>query len=219
MTGDEFIPEVLTEESLASGLSVLSALDSDLARVVERCGAPPLWKREAGFHTLVYIMLEQQVSLASAKAVYDRLLAIASPLAPSKLLELDDTLLKSVGFSRQKIAYTRGLARAIVAGELDLSALETMDDLTARAELVKLKGIGSWTADIYLLRALLRPDVWPAGDLALAVAAQKIKRLNARPTPDELDDLSHAWRPWRAVAARVLWQDYLCDRAPIMNQH
>ena len=210
MTRNEIIQGVLTEETLARGLSFLSAADSDLARVVERCGAPPLWKRAAGFQTLVYIMLEQQVSLASAKAVYERLLAISTPLAPAKLLELDDALLKSIGFSRQKIAYTKGLARAIVEGDLDLNAIELMDDAAARAELVKFKGIGSWTADIYLLRALLRPDVWPAGDLALAVAAQRIKRLNARPTPDELNAMSESWRPWRAVAARILWQDYLC---------
>jgi DNA-3-methyladenine glycosylase II len=210
MTRNKNFPAALTEETLARGLSFLAAADADLARVLERCGEPPLWKREAGFQTLVYIMLEQQVSLASAKAVYERLLALASPLAPARLLELDDAALKGIGFSRQKIAYTKGLARALVEGELDLDALELMDDEAARRELVKLKGIGSWTADIYLLRALLRPDVWPAGDLALAVAAQRIKRLPARPTPEELNHLSEAWRPWRAVAARVLWQDYLC---------
>jgi DNA-3-methyladenine glycosylase II len=211
MTKDENFTAALTEETLARGLSLLAAADADLARVLERCGAPPLWKREAGFQTLVYIMLEQQVSLASAKAVYERLLALASPLAPARLLELDDAALKGIGFSRQKIAYTKGLARALVEGELDLDALELMDDEAARRELVKLKGIGSWTADIYLLRALLRPDVWPAGDLALAVAAQRIKGLPARPTPAELNHLSEAWRPWRAVAARLLWQYYLCE--------
>lgn len=210
MTKNQNAPAALTEETLARGLSFLAAADADLARVLERCGAPPLWKREAGFETLVYIMLEQQVSLASAKAVYERLLALAAPLTPARLLELDDAALKGIGFSRQKIAYTKGLARAMVEGELNLDALEVMDDEAARRELVKLKGIGSWTADIYLLRALLRPDVWPAGDLALAVAAQRIKRLPARPTPEELNQLSEAWRPWRAVAARVLWQDYLC---------
>ncbi|HEY0546167.1 MAG TPA: hypothetical protein VGC91_12375 [Pyrinomonadaceae bacterium] len=211
MTKEQDTPASLTEETLARGLSLLAAADADLARVLERCGAPPLWKREAGFETLVYIMLEQQVSLASAKAVYDRLLALASPLTPERLLALDDAKLKSIGFSRQKIAYTKGLARAMVAGELDLHALELMDDEAARGELIKLKGIGAWTADIYLLRALLRADVWPAGDLALAVAAQEIKNLPARPTPEELNNLSEAWRPWRAVAARVLWQYYLCE--------
>ncbi|MBV9211405.1 MAG: DNA-3-methyladenine glycosylase 2 family protein [Acidobacteria bacterium] len=204
---------VLTKASLARGLAQLSAEDKDLARVLERCGEPPLWEREAGFETLVYIMLEQQVSLASAKAVYERLLAQAAPLTPARLLELDDARLKSIGFSRQKIAYTKGLARAIEAGELDLAALELMSDEAARAELIKLKGIGAWTADIYLLRALLRADVWPSGDLALAVAAHEVKRLTARPTHEELNRLAEAWRPWRAVAARVLWQHYLCKPA------
>jgi len=168
-----------------------------------------MWAREPGFPTLLHIILEQQVSLASAKAAYNRLLAAVSLLTPDRFLELDDAALKAIGFSRQKTAYGRDLALAIIEGRLDLDALEVMDDATARSELIKIKGIGLWTADIYLLMALRRPDIWPRGDLALAVAVQQVKRLPACPTSDELDELGAAWRPWRAVAARLLWHHYL----------
>jgi DNA-3-methyladenine glycosylase II len=138
--------------------------------------------------------------------------AAASPLTPARFLELDDATLKAIGFSRQKTAYGRHLAQSIVNGHFRLAALNRMDDATARAELLKLNGVGPWTADIYLLMALRRPDVWPSGDLALALAVQRVKRLPSRPTPDELDAIGAAWRPWRAVAARVLWHYYLSQR-------
>jgi DNA-3-methyladenine glycosylase II len=199
----------LTEASLSRGLSHLASVDADLKRILEEHGRPPIWEREQGFATLVLIMLEQQVSLASARAAYDRLLIHASPLTPESFLALDDATLKRAGFSRQKITYAWHLAQLILEGELNLSALARMGDDEARAQLLRVKGIGPWTAEIYLLRALLRPDAWPAGDLALAIAAQQVKRLPARPTPNELDELSLAWKPWRAVAARLLWHYYL----------
>lgn len=170
-----------------------------------------MWARESGFSTLLHVILEQQVSLASAKAAHNKLLEVASPLTPQRFLRLDDTALKAAGFSRQKTLYGRELARSIVEGLLDLDALSSMDDAAVRSELVKIKGIGRWTADIYLLMVLRRPDIWPAGDLALAVAAQKLKRLRNRPTSEELDEMSAAWKPWRAVAARILWHYYLSD--------
>jgi DNA-3-methyladenine glycosylase II len=171
-----------------------------------------MWNRRPGFSTLLHIILEQQVSLASARAAFDRLRAAASPLTPARFLEFDDAQLKAIGFSRQKTAYGRHLAQSLMEGHFKLTALKKMDDATARAELLKLKGIGPWTADIYLLMALRRPDVWPSGDLALAVAVQKVHRLPARPTPDELEEVGAAWRPWRAIAARVLWHYYLSDQ-------
>ena len=202
----------LTHETFAQGLHALSDEDPDLAAILTRFGPPPMWKREPGFPTLIYIILEQQVSLASAKAAYDRLLEAASPLTPARFLEQDDATLKTIGFSRQKTGYGRHLARAILGGCLDLTALPTMDDTTARSELVKIKGIGPWTADIYLLMALRRPDIWPSDDLALAAATQAVKRLASRPTPHELETLSMGWKPWRAVAARMLWHYYLSKR-------
>ncbi len=201
----------LTQKTLAHGLHILCNRDPDLAQIRTNFGPPPMWAREPGFPTLIHIILEQQVSLASARAAYERLLAAASPLTPARFLELDDAALKTIGFSRQKTTYGRELARAILDGHLDLAGLESLDDAAVRSELMAIKGIGPWTADIYLLMALRRPDVWPIGDLALANAAQRVKGLVSRPTPDELDGLGAGWRPWRAVAARLLWHYYLSD--------
>ncbi|HEX8473261.1 MAG TPA: hypothetical protein VF666_04455 [Pyrinomonadaceae bacterium] len=208
------VPEALTERQLARGLAYLAERDGDLAAILKQLGAPPLWERERGFPTLINIILEQQISLASAKAAFERLLAAASPLTPRRFLEFDDETLKRIGFSRQKTVYGRHLAEAIVDGRLDLEALDAMPDAEVKTELMKIKGIGAWTADIYLLRALLRPDAWPSGDLALAIALQEVKRLDVRPTPDALEALSTVWKPWRAVAARLLWHFYLCVPRP-----
>ena len=199
----------LTEEAFANGLHFLYDRDPDLADIMDKLGPPPIWAREPGFPTLIHIILEQQVSLASARAAYDRLLAEASPLTPARFLQLDDPTLKRIGFSRQKTKYGRELAGAILERRLNLVELETLDDEAVRSELMAIKGIGPWTADIYLLMALRRPDAWPSGDLALANAAQRVKQLASRPTPDELDALGTTWRPWRAVAARLLWHYYL----------
>ena len=203
----------LSDDGLERAVRLLSRRDGDLRSVVKRFGAPPMWARESGFSTLLHIILEQQVSLASARAAHNKLIEIASPLTPLTFLALDDSVLKAVGFSRQKTTYGRELARSIVEGLLDLDALSSMDDATVRSQLIKIKGIGRWTADIYLLMVLRRPDIWPTGDLALAVAAQKVKCLQTRPTPEELDEMSAAWKPWRAVAARILWHYYLSEVA------
>jgi DNA-3-methyladenine glycosylase II len=199
----------LTQRSLLRATRELAARDPDLAGVVETFGPPPLWAREPGFHTLIHIILEQQVSLASAKAAYDRLLVATGRLVPERFLALRNEELKTIGFSRQKTTYGRALAEAILDGRLDLALIETLDDAEAKTQLTAIKGIGSWTADIYLLMVLRRPDTWPSGDLALAVAVQRVKRLRKRPTPERLQKVGEAWRPWRAVAARILWHYYL----------
>jgi DNA-3-methyladenine glycosylase II len=205
----------LTDATLPAALAGLTSRDPRLARILADFGPPPLWDREPGFPTLLHIILEQQVSLASARAAYERLLAVAAPLTPERFLELDDVTLKAAGFSRQKTGYGRNLALAIFSGELALDGLDVLDDAAARAELIRVKGIGRWTADIYLLMALRRPDVWPAGDLALAVAAQQILALPSVPSPAELEAIGAAWRPWRAVAARLLWHFYLSRPAKV----
>ncbi|HJQ69181.1 MAG TPA: DNA-3-methyladenine glycosylase 2 family protein [Blastocatellia bacterium] len=202
----------LDEASLARGVRYLSKRDADLARIVKEFGPPPMWEREEGFHTLIHIILEQQVSLASARAAYNRLLEAVMPLTPAGFLKLDDASLKRIGFSRQKTDYGRALALAIRDDRLNLAALGARPDAEVKTELMKVKGIGHWTADIYLLMALRRPDIWPSGDLALAVAVERVKRLSARPTNEELTAISHGWRPWRAVAARLLWHFYLSSR-------
>ncbi len=201
--------EPLTEQTLRSGAQQLARCDPDLAAVIDRWGTPPLWAREPGFPTLVRIILEQQVSLASAGAAFEKLTAVCRPLTAHQFLTLDDLTLKSAGFSRQKSGYCRHLAQAISGGQLDLSALHHREDAAVHAALVGIKGIGPWTANIYLLMALRRPDVWPRGDLALAKAAQEVKRLPHLPTDAALEALSEQWRPWRAVAARLLWHHYL----------
>jgi DNA-3-methyladenine glycosylase II len=202
-------PKRLDYAMLARGVGALSKVDRDLARVVRAYGAPPTWEREPGFASLVLTILEQQVSLASARAAFDRLLALSPRLTPETLLALDDATLRTVGFSRQKTLYCKLAARSIIEGHLDLDALESFDDDAARASLVALKGVGPWTAEVYLLRCLARPDAWPSGDLALQIAAQEVKRLDSRPAAAGLDALAESWRPWRSVAARILWSHYL----------
>jgi len=202
----------LTNELLIHASNALAAQDPDLAAVIARFGYPPLWPREAGFPTLLKLILEQQVSLASAQAAYDRLLAVVDTLTPESLLALDDETLRAVGFSRQKARYARLLAEAVLNGSLDIDSLPELDDESVRVELQKITGIGPWTAEVYLLMVLLRPDVWPKGDVALATAAQQVKGLAVRPPQAELHDLAEQWRPWRAVAARLLWHFYLADK-------
>ena len=199
----------LTPKAFSQAIKHLCDSDPDLAQILTILEPPPFRTRKPGFASLMHIILEQQVSLSSAKASFDRLRRAASPLTPERFLKLGDARLKACGFSRQKTAYGRTLAKIIVDGHLKLSALETMDDQSVRSELLKIKGIGPWTANIYLLTVLRRPDIWPSEDLALAVAAHKLKRLKTRPTPKELESLSVGWKPWRAVAARLLWHYYI----------
>jgi DNA-3-methyladenine glycosylase II len=203
---------MLTEATLLPAVDHLTQTDRDLAQIVARFGPPPLWAREPGFPTLVLMILEQQVSLASARAAYDRLAAAVGEITPASVLQLDDATLRIVGFSRQKTAYTRHLAIAIEEGRFDPHALAALDDDDVRKSLIALKGIGPWTAEVYLLMALGRPDAWPHYDLGLLVAAQEIKALPQRPTPQELEMLAEPWRPYRAVAARILWHHYLSTR-------
>ena len=200
---------MITPAELSRIVEWLTGRDKSLASVVERYGMPPLWAREPGFPTLLHIILEQQVSLASARAAFDRARALARPFAPATFLALDDRQLRVAGFSRQKTQYCRNLAQAILDKELQLGKLADLDDDEVRRQLTAIKGIGAWTADIYLIMVLGRPDVWPLGDIALAQAARELKRLSARPSGVEMTSIGESWRPWRAVAARVLWHHYL----------
>ena len=204
--------KALTYPAYQRALALLAERDADLARAVSEAPDPPFWRRVPGFPTLILLILEQQVSIASALATYNRLAALVGDVNPTALLALDDQELRSVGFSRQKTRYARALAAAILEGRLDLQALAALSDEEARAVLVELPGIGPWTADTYLLSALRRPDVWPVGDRALQVAAAEVKRLPEVPGPAELLVLAEPWRPYRAVAARILWHHYLTIR-------
>ena len=202
----------LTQADLASAVDALARHDVDLAGIVARHGPPPLWNREPGFATLLHVILEQQVSLASAQAAFDRLSAAADPLTPGRFLELTDAELLTIGFSRQKARYGRALAEAIQTGALDLDALEALDDDAVHEALQSVPGIGPWTSTIYLLMVLLRPDLWPAGDIALAESVGEVKGLGRRPDAAEMATLGEVWRPWRSVAARLFWHDYLARR-------
>jgi DNA-3-methyladenine glycosylase II len=202
----------LTLGELAKAVDELAERDGDLGGIVARHGLPPLWNREPGFATLLHVILEQQVSLASAQAAFDRLRAVADPLTPARFLELTDAELLAIGFSRQKARYGRALAEAIRSEALDLDGLEALDDDAVHQALQSVPGIGPWTSTIYLLMVLLRPDLWPAGDIALAESVGEVKSLGRRPDPAEMATLGEAWRPWRSVAARLFWHDYLARR-------
>jgi len=206
------VPRALTEADLPDAVAWLAARDPALDAIQRRFGVPPLWNRAPGFPTLVHLILEQQVSLASARAAFDRLNDATGTLTPDTFLELDDAQLLAVGFSRQKARYARSLAAAIRDGRLDLDALGRAEDDEVDRRLTALPGIGPWTATIYRLMVLCRPDAWPAHDIALAQSLAEVRDLGARPTPDELDAAAEAWRPLRAVAARLLWHHYLSVR-------
>lgn len=202
----------LDEEKLLAACGSLAEHDEDLASIFQRFGKPPLWAREANFATLVHIILEQQVSISSAKSAFDKLVKYVKILTPESFIKLNDAELKAVGFSRQKTGYARGLAEAILNEKIDLKNLEILPDAAVKIELKNLKGIGDWTSDIYLLMALRRPDVMPKGDLALHVAWQKLKNLQSRPTSEEFLLIAEKWKPFRATAARLLWHFYLSRR-------
>ncbi len=202
----------LTAGGLVAAVDELAARDVDLAGIVARYGRPPLWDRPPGFATLVHLILEQQVSLASAQAAFDRLRLVADPLTPARFLGLTDQELLAIGFSRQKARYGRALAAAVEAGSLELDGLDVLDDESVHQALQAVPGIGPWTSTIYLLMVLGRPDVWPVGDIALATSVGELKGLARRPDQVEMAALGDAWRPWRSVAARLFWLDYLGRR-------
>ena len=204
--------ETLTRETIAKAATLLARRDKHLAKILERHGPPPLWKRPQGFPSLVRIILEQQVSLASAAAIYDRLATAIDPFRPTSFIAAGESHLRSLGVTRQKASYLVHLAEQISGNQVKLSALRRMNDEDAKTLLMNVKGIGSWSADIYMLMAMRRADIWPAGDLALATTLMELNKLKVRLKPEELTVFAERWRPYRAVAARMLWQHYLAKR-------
>jgi DNA-3-methyladenine glycosylase II len=199
----------LDEARLRDAVRELAAIDPDLAGIADRHGPPPLWARAPGFETLVRIVLEQQVSLASAEAAHGRLVRAAGAVEPEAIRAAGEPALRAAGLTRQKARYLVALADDVLEGRLDLDAIADAADDDARAGLTSALGIGRWTADIYLLMALGRPDVWPTGDLALAGAMRRAKGLDTLPTAEQQATITEPWRPWRAVGARLLWHAYL----------
>lgn len=202
----------LTKKSLALAARELAARDEMLSAIHAKYGDPPLWQRATGFATLVHIILEQQVSLKSAKSMLVRLERAIQPFTPERFIELGEMHLRGLGVTRQKSAYVIDLSASIVNGVLSFSKLARLSDDDARVALMRIKGIGAWSADVYLLMAMRRADIWPAGDLALAIAMKELLGLASRPGPVELEQWAEQWRPHRAVAARMLWQYYLGRR-------
>jgi len=197
-----------SRKTLEETLAELGRRDPDLARAHREAGLPALRKRAPGFAALLNIILSQQLSTASAEAIRRRLEALATPLSPESFLALDDARLRGIGFSRQKVLYGRGLAEALASGRLDLRHIHRLPDEEAIAAITALKGLGRWSAEIYLLFALRRPDIWPVDDLAVVVAVQRLKRLKERPDRKRMLAIAEPWRPWRSYAARLMWHYY-----------
>ena len=204
--------EIVTEKNIKSICKKLSKQDKYMARVFKTYGAPPLWNRDPTFATLIHIILEQQVSLASALSAFNKLKNKLGNITPEAVLNLTDAEMKACYFSRQKISYARDLAKAIQEGRLDLDSLNQLSNEDATDELKKIKGIGDWTAQVYLLMVMLRIDVMPRGDIALHAAYQKLMGLDKRPTSDEFINIAKKWKPYRSVAARLLWHFYLSTK-------
>ncbi|GJL66740.1 MAG: 3-methyladenine DNA glycosylase [Nitrospirales bacterium] len=190
----------------------MAEVDPDLGAVLGRLGEPPMWGRVPGFPALIQIILEQQVSLAAARTMYRRLTGHLGTMTPEAVYAIQVNGLRDFGLTRQKAGYCFGLAARILDGSLDLSSVANGPDDRGRQILLSIPGLGPWSVDIYYLMALRRPDVWPQGDLALAVALRDVKHLTDLPTKDEQQLLSSGWAPWRSVAARILWTHYLDAR-------
>ncbi|MBT8390428.1 MAG: DNA-3-methyladenine glycosylase 2 family protein [Ignavibacteriaceae bacterium] len=202
----------LNKENLKSAVKYLCKVDIDLASIYKTDGTPPLWARKPEFATLIKIILEQQVSLASAKAINDKLHKFIKPFTPEEFIDIKNSGLRKLGITRQKSSYIINLAEAVSNGEFNFVQLNKMNDDDAKHYLLKIKGVGSWSADIYLLMALQRPDIWPNGDIALAKAIKKVKRLKSIPENYKQNSIANKWKPYRAVAARMLWQHYIKNK-------
>jgi DNA-3-methyladenine glycosylase II len=203
-------PTTLTHENLAAAAQLLASRDRHLAAIYQLHGAPPMWARRPGFQTLLRIILEQQVSLISARAMFNRLKSNIDLFTAEGFIEFGEPNLRALGVTRQKAHYCVQVAHAFTDG--DLKKLAGLSDEEAHAALLRIKGVGPWTANIYLLMALKRPDIWPDGDIALASAAGRLRQMKTRPSFVQLARIAERWRPYRSVAARMLWQYYLAEQ-------
>jgi DNA-3-methyladenine glycosylase II len=190
----------------------LARRDRELESVIGQYGYPPMWTRPGTFQTLVLTILEQQVSLASAYAAFKKLRDRLGFVTPAKLLSLTDEELRACYFSRQKMVYARELANAIISRKLRLKKLATSSNEEIREELKKIKGIGDWTVDVYLMHALQRTDLFPLGDIALVNSLKTVKRLQPGISKEEMLAIAEPWRPYRTIAAMILWHAYIRER-------
>ena len=193
---------------LERGIAALIEADARFAPVVAETGCPPLRRSEAGYRGVMKIIAGQQVSKASAAAIWLRMEQALAPMEPVHVAGLGDAAFRAAGLSGPKIKAVKALTAAITEGDLDFAALEAKDDQAVCDSLCEVKGIGPWSAEVYLLSCLGRRDAWPGGDLALQIAAADAFGLNSRPDAKAMTAMAESWRPWRSVAARVLWAHY-----------
>lgn len=201
-----------TKDNFINICDQLSKKDKDLKKIIKLHGHPPMWTRPATFQTLILIILEQQVSLASAYAAFKKLKQKVGYITPAKILSLTDTELRACYFSRQKIIYARELAKTIQNKQINLKKLSLTADDAIRIELKRIKGIGDWSVDVYLMHALQRTDLFPLGDIALVNSLKETKQLHPKITKEEMLALAESWRPYRTIASIILWHAYIKKR-------
>lgn len=202
----------LSKKAITKALTELSKKDAFVQRLFAKNGAPPLWARPQTFDTLVLIVLEQKVSLASARAVMQRVRALQGMLEPQAFLDIPTALLRTAGVSERKVSYCRSIAEALVDKNLVLNKLNAQSDQQVMDTLAAIRGIGPWTAGVYLMMALKRPDAWASGDRALQVSYAEQMALDTPPNYAELDQIAEQWKPYRGSVARLLWHAYLIER-------
>lgn len=207
------MPDKFNHANFHSICDQLAANDADLAAVIKAHSYPPLWSRPNSFETLAHIILEQQVSLASALSALNKLREYVKDLIPVNVLSLTDEEMRACYVSRQKAGYIKYLAEALLSGQINLNSFENLPDDEIRAKLITLKGIGNWTVDVYLMFVLQRADIFPIGDLAAVNALKRVKNLPAGSTKDEMVIVAERWKPYRTVATMLLWHDYLSKAA------
>jgi DNA-3-methyladenine glycosylase II len=204
--------ERFDESSFMLLCDVLGRKDKDLRKIIKLHGYPPMWTRPATFQTLILTILEQQVSLASAYAAFKKLKDYVGAVTPENILEMTDAELRACYFSRQKIVYARELANAIQSKHLRLKKFFTLPDEEIRQAMKKIKGIGDWTVDVYLMHALQRTDLFPLGDIALVNSLKETKQLHPHISKEEMLQIAEPWRPYRTIAAMILWHAYIQKR-------
>lgn len=204
--------QTFSADSFQTYCDLLSKKDKHLKGIIQEHGYPPMWTRKQGFETLILTILEQQVSLAAAFAAYKKLKAKIGAVTPEKILAMSNEELRECYFTRQKQVYAKELAIAVTSKKLQFKKFPSMTDEDIRTQLTSIKGIGNWTTDVYLMHALQRTDLFPLGDIALVNSLKETKKLDPHITKDEMLAIAEPWRPYRTIAAMILWHAYIKKR-------
>lgn len=211
------ITKRFSEEDFIPLCNELAVIDKSFHQIIAEYGYAPCWSRKPTFSTLIHIILEQQVSLASAKAAFDKLQSHIQIISPENIMRLSDEEMKACYFSRQKTIYARCLSEAVLNDSLNLERLVLEDDETIRTTLTQIKGIGNWTVDVFLMMCLQSPDIFPFGDIALVNSLKHIKQLPPHTTKEELIQVIAPWKPYRTIAAFLLWHAYICRKGIVFQ--